>query len=68
MGEWAARFGDDGDGIVEERSPSRIRGARDEDGAFGEGGEVVDAADKIDGTLCLTGAAGEAGKAVTGNW
>ena len=57
--ERAAGFGDDGDGVVEERGPGGIGGASDEDGAFGEGGEVVHAADEIHGAGGLAGAAGE---------
>jgi len=60
--ERAARFGDDGDGVVEERSPGGVGGASDEDRAFGEGGEIFDAADEEDRAFGLAGAAGEAGK------
>jgi hypothetical protein len=62
MRERAARFGDDGDGVVEERGPGGVGGAGDEDRAFGEGGEVVNGADEEDGALGLAWAAGEAGK------
>ena len=60
--ERAAGFGDDGDGVVEERSPGGVGGACDEDRAFGEGGEVFDAADEVSGAFGLTRAAREAGE------
>lgn len=57
--ERAATFGDDGDGVVEERGPGGVGGAGDEDCAFGESGEIVHAANEEDGTLGLAGTAGE---------
>ena len=62
MRKRAAGLGDDGDSVVEERSPGGIGGAGDEDSAFGEGSEVFHAADEVDGTGGLAGAAGKAGE------
>jgi len=56
--EWAAGFGDDGDGVVEERSPGGVRGTGDEDSTFGESGEIVDAADEEEGPWAWPGLPG----------